>query len=563
MVLFKYVFFSGLPAIVIHLIFLPHMGNTQDTNVVVTQSASEAPAETITNSVGMKLVPIPAGRFTMGSPASERGSQEDELLHKVELTRSFHMGTTEVTEHQWAMVMEEPFRTEIVEIRDPETKRLIKKEERQIKNPKLDSQLPMTNISWSQAVEFSKRLGQLPEEKKEGRNYRLPTEAEWEYACRAGTSTAYSFGDDASLLSDYGWFTGNCPDAKSMEVARKQANPWGLFDLHGNVAEWCLDCYGPYFERLINDPAGPERLISLDRIVRGGSVQSKESKCRSGVRDKLMVRAYPFVGFRIVLASRAIDEFPNTEVNSIGQRLIRITSGAFQMGSEKGTDAERPVHNVEISKAYYMAETEVTQGQWQKVMGGEPWKGQGGAKVGSEFPATYVSWEDAIEFCRRLSALPGEKSAGRVYRLPTEAEWEYGCRGGFTTQFNFGDSESSLVDYAWFWANSRRDIQEVAQKLPNYLGLFDMHGNVWNGVATGTDRMVARIYEIPSAHLAEASALFEVVTSRRKLLIVVHRPGAATRVQLRAITVAFESFSHQPKIKQSKLFRAHTASYAS
>lgn len=235
----------------------PHVALSQESGLIGTPATSDATVETITNSIDMKLASIPAGRFTMGSPASERGSQEDEVLHKVDLTQAFHLGTTEVTEHQWATVMEEPLRTEVVEIRDPETKRLVKKEERQIKNPKLDSQLPITGISWAQAVEFCKRLGQLPEEKKERRSYRLPTEAEWEYACRAGTSTAYCYSDDVAGLSEYAWYVGNSREAKPMPVAQKRASAWGLHDMHGNVAEWCHDNYGVYLEELVSDPIGP------------------------------------------------------------------------------------------------------------------------------------------------------------------------------------------------------------------------------------------------------------------------------------------------------------------
>ena len=441
--------------------------------------------QAIANSIGMKLIPIPAGRFTMGSPASEPGSQEDEVLHKVELTQAFHLGSTEVTENQWALVMEEPFRTEIVEIRDPGTKRLVKKEERQIKNPRLDSQLPVTEISWSQAVEFCKRLGQLPEEKKEGRLYRLPTEAEWEYACRSETMTAFSFGEnaslfgdkDASILSEYAWHAGNRREAKLMPVAQKRANAWGLFDMHGNVAEWCHDYYGEYADGMSRNPVGPDKLNSVHRVFRGGSYQSDVSKCRSGCRGHASEQGQSTVGVRVVLTM----EQPATEsvVNWIGQRLIKIPAGRFLMGSDKGKADEKPVHEVVISSPIFLAESEVKQGDWLEVMRTEPWKGQEGVTEGSEYPATCVSWEDSMEFCRRLSAMPGELGAGRVYRLPTEAEWEYACRGGLATEYGFGDDEKKLVEYAWFGDSKANSSAEVAKKAPNAFGLYDMHGNVW------------------------------------------------------------------------------------
>ena len=436
-------------------------------------SASSLP--TLTNSIGMKLVQIPAGRFSMGSPASEPGSEEHEVLHKVELTQPYYLGITEVTEHQWAMVMEDAFRTEESEVRDPETNRLIRKEEIQIRNPKLDSQLPITNVSWEQAVEFCERLGQLPEEKKEGRNYRLPTEAEWEHACRAGTASAYSFGDDRSMLRTYGWQGVNQPQP----VGQKKPNPWGLYDMHGNVAEWCFDYYGSYPEDLVVDPIGPKHLLSLERVIRGGSFDRKESQCRSSWRSKFWDRKQPTIGFRVVLGPLIGDAALPSLVNSIGQRLVTIPAGRFMMGSEKGESNARPVHEVTISMPFAMATTEVTQSQWKAVMGTEPWKGKKYVTEGTDYPATHISWDDAVEFCRRLSALPQERAWGRVYRLPTEAEWEYACRGGSNKAYYFGDDEGILGDFAWYSSNNKSSPQPVGLKLPNAFGLHDMHGNVW------------------------------------------------------------------------------------
>ena len=436
-------------------------------------SASSLP--TLTNSIGMKLVQIPAGRFSMGSPASEPGSEEHEVLHKVELTQPYYLGITEVTEHQWAMVMEDAFRTEEREVRDPETNRLIRKEEIQIRNRKLDSQLPITNVSWEQAVEFCERLGQLPEEKKEGRKYRLPTEAEWEHACRAGTVSAYSFGDDRSMLSTYGWQGVDQPQP----VGQKKPNAWGLYDMHGNVAEWCFDYYGNYSEGFVSDPIGPELLSTLERVIRGGSFDRKESQCRSGWRGKVSGVAHPTVGFRVLFGSYIGPSKLPSLVNSIGQRLVTIPPGRFMMGSEQGTKLERPVHEVVISRPFAIATTEVTQEQWKVVMGTEPWKDQSNVTEGPDYPATYITWRDAVIFCRRLSTRPEELAKGHVYRLPTEAEWEYACRGTLNTEYHFGGNATILNDFAWFSGNTGGGPQPVGQKLPNAYGLYDMHGNVW------------------------------------------------------------------------------------
>ncbi len=169
--------------------------------------------------------------------------------------------------------------------------------------------------------------------------------------------------------------------------------------------------------------------------------------------------------------------------NSIEMKLVLIPPGEFMMGAadsdkEAYYGYEKPQHRVTISRPFYMGETEVTQGQWKAVMGTEPWKGEEYVKEGTNYPATYVSWEDAVEYCRRLS-----ERDGREYRLPTEAEWEYACRGGSTGRYSFGDDVSELGRYAWFdenaWNKDEKYAHLVRQKLANPFGLFDMHGNVY------------------------------------------------------------------------------------
>jgi formylglycine-generating enzyme required for sulfatase activity len=137
-------------------------------------------------------------------------------------------------------------------------------------------------------------------------------------------------------------------------------------------------------------------------------------------------------------------------------------------------DYEKPQHTVRITKPSYLGVTEVTQEQFERVMGTNPSNFKG-----AQLPVERVSWEDAVEFCRKLSELPAERGAGRVYRLPTEAEWEYACRAGSKTKWSFGDSEASLGDYAWYYKNWNRSTQSVGTKKPNAWGLYDMHGNVW------------------------------------------------------------------------------------
>jgi len=172
-----------------------------------------------------------------------------------------------------------------------------------------------------------------------------------------------------------------------------------------------------------------------------------------------------------------------TFTNSVGITMNLIPAGTFLMGSPESDslalDSEKPQHNVTLTQAFYMAITQVTQGQWKSVMGTEPWKGQPHVREGTNYPATYVDWDDAVEYCWQLS-----DREGRPYRLPTEAEWEYACRAGTTTRYSFGDDESELPKYAWFRSNTNAvgdyvgDYNLVQQKLPNGYGLYDMHGNV-------------------------------------------------------------------------------------
>jgi len=221
-------------------------------------------------------------------------------------------------------------------------------------------------------------------------------------------------------------------------------------------------------------------LMSLERVVRGGWFESKESWCRSGWRSKGNPEAQSkSVGFRLVLGPEIPSRDLPSEMNSIGQRLVTIPAGKFLMGSDRGAYDERPVREVTISRPFQLSATEVTQGQWQAVMGTTPWKGKNYVIEGDDYPATYVSWDDAMEFCHRLSSRPDEKKSGRVYRLPTEAEWEYACRGGIAAEYSFGADDRMLGSFGWYEENSKGNPQPVGKKLPNAFGLFDMHGNVY------------------------------------------------------------------------------------
>ena len=179
---------------------------------------------------------------------------------------------------------------------------------------------------------------------------------------------------------------------------------------------------------------------------------------------------------QVVRYTRRVAEADMVEIKTVtnpGSHFVTIPAGTFTMGDANRQDDETP-HQVTLMKAFELGVYEVTQEQYEQVMGSNPSEFKG-----PQNPVEMVSWDEAVEFCRKLSALPAEKSAGYVYRLPTEAEWEYACRAGTTTKYSFGDSESELGDYAWYRDNSGFTTHSVGQKKPNGFGLYDMHGNVW------------------------------------------------------------------------------------
>lgn len=211
------------------------------------------------NSIGMVFVPIPAGTFMMGSVATEFGRYEGETQHQVTLTRPFELCVCEVTQEQFRRLTG----------RNPSREH--------------DDQKPVDGVTWDEAVEYCRQLSELPTEKAAGYVYRLPTEAEWEYACRAGTTTMYSFGDDATELGRYGWYDGNSGTGP-LAAGQKSPNPWGLCDMHGYLWEWCSDWYGDYSADPVTDPAGPAE--GTYRVYRSGSWYQPPAAMRSAARSR-------------------------------------------------------------------------------------------------------------------------------------------------------------------------------------------------------------------------------------------------------------------------------------
>lgn len=242
-------------------------------SLFVLASGIEAQEKTLTNSIGMKFVLIPAGSFAMGrDPNSEDGFDDEIPRHNVTISKTFYIGKYEVTQAQWLVVMGT--------------------------NPSYfkGETNPVEQVLWKDIQEFLRRLN-----KKEGiSQYRLPTEAEWEYACRTGTTTTYSFGDDSGSLGKYAWYDGNS-NQETHPVGQLQPNAWGLFDMHGNVSEWVQDWYGEkyYTNSPSTDPQGMSS--GQSHVHRGGSWYDQPSGVRSSLRYwyTLDYQSY-FVGFRVV-----------------------------------------------------------------------------------------------------------------------------------------------------------------------------------------------------------------------------------------------------------------------
>ncbi len=233
----------------------------------------------------MKLVYIEPGKFLMGSKMSreevtERFGEEvtyfvsEHPQHRVHITRGFYMGVTEVTQQQYEAVMGET--TTCFDGK---------------KNP-------VEMVSWKDARRFCRKL-----RRKTGKNVRLPTEAEWEYACRAGSTTLYHFGDDPTQLEQYAWYKANS-GGKTHPVGEKKPNAWGLYDMHGNVWEWCRNRYGPKFyeKSRFKDPTGPNRWHSSTRVLRGGSWNFSAYLARAATRldDEPNLGSIMY-GFRVIM----------------------------------------------------------------------------------------------------------------------------------------------------------------------------------------------------------------------------------------------------------------------
>jgi formylglycine-generating enzyme required for sulfatase activity len=329
--------------------------------------------------------------------------------------------------------------------------------------------LPMVRLTWNEAAQYCTWAGG-----------RLPTEAEWEYAARGGSTDALY-----GKLDDVAWYSGNS-GRQPHQVAQKRPNGFGLFDVLGNVAEWVGDWYStPYYENSPRrDPLGPETAYA--RTVRGGSWSNIATAVRVSAREGFNPEGrIDFVGVRcggdvFTPSSHGTSNPPPVQVNPkpVTSRInpqdrlkyVWIPPGKFLMGCSPGdsdcADNEKPAHSVTLSKGFWIGQTEVTVGAYKRFAGrtgrsmpAETILGEWGKEA---MPMENVSWEEAQAFCQWAGG-----------RLPTEAEWEYAARGG-SPQARYGQ----ISEIAWYEADGGRPSREVGQKLANPFGLFDVLGNV-------------------------------------------------------------------------------------
>ena len=523
--------------------------------------------------LGMEFAWVPAGSFVMGSESSEADSDEVPLT-RVRISEGYWLGRHEVTQGQWEAVMgTNPSRFD-----------------------ECGADCPVERVTWYDARSFISRLNERMQGAGRGERYGLPSEAEWEYAARAGVSG--EAGERHGPLDDVAWCGAN-GGLRTRPVGLKRANGWGLHDMLGNVFEWTSSRYGDYPGGEVTDWRGPSRL-SGSPAIRGGGSADVARFCRAADRrfngpagsddylgfrlrrtgsggsatldDHGNVRATAtrleagewvagridpqgdvdyFVlevtggealievetegdldtegiltdelgsrvgsdddggaggNFRIeatvgagryyvaVLSSgngasgsyrvqyRRQDAPPTVAeapeagdvwANSLGMEFAWVPAGSFVMGSESseaGGD-EVPLTRVEIGEGYWLGRHEVTQGQWEAVMGTNPSHFD---ECGQDCPVESVSWDDVQEFLAELNGRMERAGRGERYGMPSEAEWEYAARAGVSGEA--GERHGPVDEVAWHWGNSGRRTHEVGGKVANGWGLHDMLGNVW------------------------------------------------------------------------------------
>ncbi|MDX2037716.1 MAG: formylglycine-generating enzyme family protein [Isosphaeraceae bacterium] len=483
--------------------------------------------EVLFDGVPIRLRWCPPGSYRMGSPPEEAGRDEDEEQVEVRIQKGFWLMENEVSQKLWKKVNQFDGVAARWEARFG-----------------IDDDLPCYSVNHNEAIAFCSKLndalldsGQLPEEYE----FVLPTEAQWEYAARAGSTTRFHWGDDESRLGEHAWFSGN-DGGKHHALGSKRPNDWGLFDTAGSVWEWTSSWYEIKLSSITN---GRPQQDHGDFVTRGGGMGYAPWLCRPASRAWAEPDVhYPGLGFRLAVvhsvrrslkqtmtaslrepleerASETIAKASNRSIPPLGWvgreagdvkeivykgvpiRFRWCPPGSFRMGSppnEKDRYDNEDQVDVRLTAGFWMMETEVTQGLWKAVMGNDAVAGRWSSDygVGDDLPVYEVSHTEATAFAVQLtSALRGAGllSGELELALPTEAQWEYAARAGSTSRFHWGDDESKLGDHAWFSGNAggwfwSSYLHPVGSKRPNDWGLRDTAGSVWEWTSSGyADKM--------------------------------------------------------------------------
>ena len=442
------------------------------------------------------LTSLPGGTFAMGSPNSEEGRFNNEgPVHDVTLD-AFMIGRYEVTNAEYVAFLnavkkrgtwQEPwFRAKEEDPASP----ISGKVGAFVVDAGFENH-PVVNVSWYGAQAYVEWLS-----KETGAKYRLPTEAEWEYAARAETVTPFYTG--RCIDTDQANYNGNdtagdCPGAgvyrqKTVEAGAFPANPFGLHDMAGNVLEWVNDWYGAYSAVAQTNPAGPE--TGSLRVYRGGAWVSARRHVRTAFRGGTEPRArLNFLGFRL---ARTLSSASFTPTNPIMPQMQSLPGGTFKMGDAQGDGEsdEKPVHEVTLSP-FEIGKYEVTVGEFKRFAEAENYRGrkpdfegdckgfmQPGFEQEDNHPVVCITWDDTQAYIAWLN-----RKTGKDYRLPSEAEWEFSARGGMQTAYWWGDDIGYNNANCNGCGDSFGKTAPVGSFQPNPFGLYDTAGNVWEWVA--------------------------------------------------------------------------------
>ena len=420
------------------------------------QTAGAVPCEFNAPGLGLRVCAFRVGQKEVKRRIQERIREETAMFESMEKAtkaiisdmvpipgKNYYIGKYEITQSQWETVMRN--------------------------NPSLSkgADKPVGEVSWRDCQAFLKKVNKHPEVRKSGLVFRLPTEEEWEYACRAGGTGDYcKLADGTEItketLGRVAWYKDNTDrETRSHPVGQKVPNAFGLYDMHGNEAEWTKTVDGENY------------------VVCGGDWNSSPWFCESSFRIKSSITC----GFRLC-ADKETSQAPNTATKESPKNTGTVVTKDRSQVVKSVLDSMVSIPG----KDYKVGKTEVTQEQWEAVMGGNPSEFKGATN-----PVENISWNDCKEFLKKFNELPEVKEANLMFRLPTEEEWEHACQAGATGMFcklanNSEITEETLGQVAWFDDNSGGKTHPVGQKEPNAFGLYDMHGNVWEWTQTAAGR---------------------------------------------------------------------------